>query len=150
MADLAKLKAEVNEDPLDLGYVNMTDAEVANSLNARDIVKYVDVGVGELAGVIELGNIYEKLEQANTPEAAKVLRITGNGSPITVLEYSDPGTREALNAMIDKLVADGVISDSDRNAMMSLGMGFITRAEQLGLLGRSPEIGPAHVEKARS
>lgn len=35
MSDLIKLKSEIDSDPLGIGYAGMTDAQVADSLNAK-------------------------------------------------------------------------------------------------------------------
>ena len=150
MADIEGLAKEMNEDPLNRGYSSMSDQQVADDLNTSRRTKYRDVPVAELVGVVELRGIYEKLESASTTEAAKLLRLSGNKSPITSLAYSDSSQRTQIDGLLDQLAADGIISSEDQEALKDLGTYKVSRAEELGLLGASPSIGPAHVNQARN
>jgi len=150
MANIKALADELRNDPLSRGYSSMTDQEAADDLNTAYRTQYRDVPVGELVGVVELRGIYEKLEAASSSEAAKLLRLASNQSPITSLGYGDPTQRQQIDNLLDKLVDDGVIDSADRDELQALGTAPATRARELHLLGLSREISAAHVSKARS
>jgi len=150
MADIEAIAQEITDDPLGRDYASMTDQQVADDLNAEQRTVYVDVSVSTLAGTVEMEGIYEKLQGASTDEAAKLLRIASNQSPITALVYGNPTRRTQIDGMLDQLVSDDVITSDDAGKLRQLGNKQISRSQELGLLGSSPEIGPAHVEKARN
>ena len=147
---LVRLALELTDDPLQRGYAGMSDQAVADSLNAADRVRYRDVPVGELAGLVELHGMYEKLAAAvDNLTAARLLRLVRAETAISVIEWSKPPIRASVDGMLTTLVPT-VLTEQDAAAIRALGQMTITRAEELQLLGRSRAVGPAHVSQARS
>jgi hypothetical protein len=125
MADIDRLADELANDPLVRGYSTMTDQEVADSLNAPNRQYYVRVPSHDLLEWSGSNNRLDAVEQAHASGSTHI-------------------------AMVDALVDAGVWGQSDKDAIIALGERYQTRAQELGLLGRSPEVGPAHVAQARS
>lgn len=150
MADLTKLYNEITNDPLSRGYSTMTNQEIADDLNSYYRTQYRDVSVGELAGVVELNSIYEKLDNSTTLESNKLMRMTSNKSPITSLAYSDPTQRQQIDNLLNKIVTDNIITNEDKDKLQELGTYQTTRAKELNLLGRSNLISEGHIIKVRN
>ena len=148
---LVRLALELTDDPLQRGYAGMTDHQVADSLNAADRVRYRDVPLGELAGLVELRNIYEKLVAAPADlTAAKLLRLVSGETAISVIEYSLPQVRATLDAQLSALAVASIITGDDLAAIAALGQETVSRAEELGILGQAPKVGAVTVQRARS
>ena len=149
--DLVSLALELTDDPLARGYAGMTDQAAADSLNAADRVRYRDVPVGELAGVVELRDIYEKLAAAaGDATAAKLLRLVRGETAISIVEYSQPGVRLLLDAQLNHLVTASILTGDDQTAIAALGRLLISRARELDLLGEASSVGAVTVQRART
>lgn len=140
MADISKIADHLTLDPDTRGYAEMTDAEAATSLNlertengpfpAKDITKLLAVR-GKVPASLIIGPALQGFDDVDLADANHLAAIT-NG--------------------MDHLISEGVADADDKAAVLALDTGRVkfTDAGRYGLLGRSKEIGPAHVEKARA
>ena len=134
--DYEVLVAELTDDPLERGYAGMTNQAAAESLNAvdrtvadptrktfRDLLREI--------GMADAGVIHGKLKAAAESNDGVALAIAAAGDYGTDggLDFSDPATV----AGIDTLVAGGVLTSEEGDALKALGRRPVSRAEELGL-----------------
>jgi len=138
MVDIVRLTEELTQDPLGRGYSAMTDQQIADDLNNPRI----DVIRGKLSGST-LFNAIDPAEFAALSDQTKqfVRDVFSLGDAVDV----GPGTN-ARTVMLD---AFGAATTTRANLVAAVTV-TLSRAEQLNLLGRSKEVGPAHVAKARA
>lgn len=138
MADIDALAAELANDPLGRGYSGMTDQQVADDLNTayREIIRSNLSGstIFNAIDPTEFGGLSDQQKQF-------VRDVFSLGDAVNV--------GEGTNARTVLLNAFGPGTTTRDNLVAAVTVN-ITRAEELNLLGRSPEIGPAHVAEARS
>lgn len=138
MADIPALKQELTENPLGRAAYSGTDQEAADDLNTA----YREVIRSNLSGSTIFNAIVPSEFSALTADQQRFVRdVFSLGDAVDV----GPGT----NARTVLLDAFGVGTTTRDNLVAAVTVN-ITRAEELNLLGRSPEIGPAHVAEARS
>lgn len=138
MADIQALSIEITDDPLGRGYSTMTDQQVADDLNTayREIIR------SNLSGSTIFNAIVPSEFSALTADQQRFVRdVFSLGDAVDV----GPNT----NARTVLLNAFGAGTTTRDNLVAAVTFN-VTRAEELDLLGRSPEIGPAHVAEARS
>lgn len=144
--DLAKLSAELADDPLGRGYAGMSDAEAAASLNATDREKPRRVPVGELLTVLRDRGKWLAIKVSDLEPAAAARDLFEGAQIVPDVNLANP----AMQAGLDGLQDADLIDAGTRADIEALGETRRSRAEELGLLGRSPEVGPAHVARARA
>lgn len=145
------LIAELRDDPLGVGYANMTDAQVAEVMNdptraeTEDHTFYTMRALIErfVANGIDPASVINRLDAvaAQNPivaEGLRALRAYGDGGG---LDFASPATV----AMIQQLQQAGVLSEAEANAVLSLGKRKCSRSESLGL----GYIDPDHITCAR-
>ena len=147
MADIEKLRAEIVNDPLGRGYSSMTDAEVADSLNARDRQQPVPIPSVEVKRYLFTRQLWLPIKRG-TDNAAETVRDGLEMFESFRVDESDVAA--TMDGMLDALISAGYITSSDKSAIQEMGVKMLTRAEEKDLLGRSPEIGFTHVEQARA
>jgi hypothetical protein len=147
------LQDELTNDPLGRGYDSMTPAEVASDLQSehRTLIEPLNSRV-LLRKTAELGIITPLEEEAETGNAgvqdiakAAVRMIK---RPDVDLDLADPEEE----ALVDQLVENSVIAQSDKDALVSEAERSASRAEELGREGKrlpSPIIAQ-HIETIRS
>ena len=152
MADIEALATELANDPLGRGYASMTDQEAANDLNTAYRTYTVEVSSRALLVWAGDNGRLKKIDAArnNDQVPAGVQNVCEVAMRLIERDEAsyDPSDSRHTD-MLDALVNAGVIAQSDADALDALGERTRTRAEELNLLGRSPEIGPAHVAEAR-
>ena len=135
MADIALLKSEIENDPLGRNYSAMSDEQVALSLNSKDRSKTVHISSAELlawsAGDGRLASIKSAIDGGvdNTAKSlaeAAYMMISRDG---TYLDLSLPDRA----AMLDGLVAYGILSADDKADLVSKSTVSCSRAEELSL-----------------
>ena len=136
MADLKALSNEITDDPLGRGYSAMTDQQIADDLNTA----YRTRALSSLSGD-EIFQQTDPTEFTNltTDKQTQWLSFCGRASV-------DPFA--TANVEFVKWIF-GASSTTVANLSESRAES-VTRAEELALLGRSDEIGPAHVAEARA
>jgi len=145
----AILTEELSTDPLERGYAEMTDVEVATSLNTADVTVRQLVPLWRVKKTaIEEGcwlPIQAAAASHETPavQGAAMIAIDYiNDQRFENLDMDLPSTQQMLGA----LVAGGVISAEQSATLDALADSTTSRASQLGI-GR---VGAGHVESARS
>ena len=141
--DRASLKAEVTSDPLGRGYVGMTDQQVADSLNTKNraVVRPVAPSTQRMWMA---GAIHQKI--ATGVESGPNDTIKGLcRSALLMATTDDDYIRDDHKALLDALVAAGIITQTEADALDDKADKTITRAAELGL----PLVGVEHVKKAR-
>lgn len=138
MAYIQRLKQEIDADPLGRDYASMTDQQVADSLNAMD---------REITRSVLSGST---IFNAIVPSEFAALLATTQTFVRDVFSLGDavdvgPGTN-ARTVLLDAFGA----GTATRDNLVAAVKVMISRAQELNLLGRSVEIGPAHVAQARS
>jgi len=135
MADIALLKSEIDSDPLGRNYSAMSDEQVAQSLNNEDRSKTVPISSAELlawsAGNGRLAAIKAAIDggvdkTAKSLAEAAYMMISRDGSSLD-LSLAD------RVAMLDGLVAYGILSADDKSDLVSKSTVSCSRAEELSL-----------------
>jgi len=135
MADIALLKLEIENDPLGRNYSAMSDKQVAESLNNGDRTKTVPVSSAELlawaASDGRLASIKAAIDGGvdNTAKSlaeAAYMLVSRDG---TSLDLALPDRV----AMLDGLVAYGILSADDKSDLVSKTTVSCSRAEELSL-----------------
>lgn len=145
----AVLIDELRNDPLGVGYANMTDDEVAASLNeprysvptTRFITWRAIAAVLDDAEYAAVKAALNQLAQVS-PKVADMIpflsQATGDDGTGGGIDFGNAGVR----AMIQALPG---IGEATKQKLLALGERPASRAEILGL----PEVYPGHVESAR-
>lgn len=136
--DIQALAAEIANDPLSRGYSGMTDQQVADDLNTA----YREVIRSTLTGSTIFNAIEPSEFEALGDQSKQFVRdVFSLGDAVDV--------GEGTNARAVLLGAFGAGTTTRENLVAAV-TDTRTRAEELNLLGRSREIGPAHVAQARN
>ena len=145
----AVLTDELRNDPLGIGYANMTDEAVAASLNepryrvptTRFITWRAIAAVLDDDEYAAVKTSLNQLAQAS-PKVADMIpflsQATGDDGTGGGIDFGNAGVR----AMIQALPG---VSEAAKGKLLALGERPASRAEILGL----PEVYPGHVESAR-
>jgi len=135
MANIAILKSEIDSDPLGRGYSGMDDTAVAVDVNTAYRTKKEPISSAELlawsASDARLQNIKNAAENGATDDLKSLAQAA-------YLIVTRDGTTLDLNladrvAMLDSLVAAGVLTAADRTSLDALATVSISRAEELAL-----------------
>ena len=153
MTNYEALKTEIATDPLNRGYAGMTDDALAASLSGVDRDgPTIDVPItaveefllvnGLLAGV-------EALAEARpvTAVSAAARSLTGliHSTRLAEITMTIPETASQVRTMLAALVAAGVLTQDQGDALMALASPKISRAQEIGFgpVAMAPDI--AHV-----
>jgi hypothetical protein len=135
MANIAIIKSEIDSDPLGRGYSGMDDTAVAVDLNTAYRTKKEPISSAELlawsASDARLQNIKNAAENGATDDLKSLAQAA-------YLIVTRDGTTLDLNladrvAMLDSLVAAGVLTAADRTSLDALATVSISRAEELAI-----------------
>ena len=118
MVDFKKLKAEVTADPLAKGYSTMTDAEVAASLNARDIPS-------DRATVPSM-EVLAAIKPTHYPTDARLQSYLQVLLANDAIPLGDKNVRDALKAIFSG-------KTTTLTALAALQKRNVSRAEELGI-----------------
>lgn len=142
---LAALAAELADDPLGVGYQDLSDAEAADALNAPSRPGRKPVPAGDVRRYVLLHGLWPGLQAlAADPAATPVQR----GTAVTILQtlapnsfdtihMDDDAVHVAVGQMLQTMVDAGVMTAGHRAAMLALGDATVSRAGELGA-------GPVH------
>lgn len=123
-----KLCNEINNDPFGKGYANMSDQEVADSLN-EPFVENVLVPADKVIEWATKYRLLKRLEDAGMKDSVQYkeaeLVFTGN---LQMVDVTNPGAQ----AMINDLIKAGVLSQEEAGELLAMGQRETTRAKQLG------------------
>ena len=135
MANIAILKSEIDSDQLGRGYSGMDDTAVAVDVNTAYRTKKEPISSAELlawsASDARLQNIKNAAENGATDDLKSLAQAA-------YLIVTRDGTTLDLNladrvAMLDSLVAAGVLTAADRTSLDALATVSISRAEELSI-----------------
>jgi hypothetical protein len=152
---MSKLRDELINDPLERGYANMTDAECAESLNTVNRTQYTAIGSDELlawsgggaSDATSTKSRYERIEDAAANHAS--LEVKGAcKAAVTLIDRDNTDLNLGLTdraAMVDGLVAGGVLTSDEKDELVAMGTRLVSRAQELGIR----KVLKGHVKKAR-
>jgi hypothetical protein len=132
---LERLSTEINTDPTNKGYGNMTNEQILSALNAKNIPIYKIISSAELLAWAGGNTRLVKLENAAANHSNSGVK---NVAKIAVKMIERDGTQFDFNKpdrviMLNTLISGGVLDNSDKIALSGLGTDYISRASQLGL-----------------
>ena len=135
MANIALLKSEIDSDPLGRGYSGMDDTAVAVDLNTAYRTKKEPISSAELLAWSASDARLQKIKNAAENGATDDLKSLAQAAYLIVTR---DGTTLDLNladrlAMLDSLVAAGVLTADDRTSLDALATVSISRAEELAI-----------------
>lgn len=143
------LKAEIDIDPLNRGYVSMDNYQIRDSLNVKDRVSYRIITSNELLKWSGVGGRYIKVQRASNDESlsdevrsasfAAIIMINRDN---TIFDYNDTTTQ----SIVDILVNSDIISQSDKDDLVSSLLSPISRANEIGI----PEVRKRDIERAKN
>lgn len=137
--DLAILKSELDNDPLNLGYASMLargTGELPAVLNApnRDIVldKWLtDRGMASeivpLHGVAECDALFTKFDEMSQASVTVKRMVNRLYTDVQGLNFGDAG----LRAMFNGWLSMSIITQSQADMLLALGVGKGSRAQEL-------------------
>ena len=135
MANIAILKSEIDGDPLGRGYSGMDDAAVAVDINTDYRTKKEPISSAELLAWSASDSRLQNIKNAAENGATDDLKSLAQAAYLIVTR---DGTTLDLNladrvAMLDSLVAAGVLTADDRTSLDALATVSISRAEELAI-----------------
>lgn len=150
--NLKKLSDEIKNDPLNRGYSTMTNQQIADDLNTE--YRELNVLVSSRKLLIWAGDNsrLKKIDEARVDSGVSNSIQNICEVAMRLIEREDvsydPSDSYHTN-LLNSLVSSGVINQSDADSLNNMGIKYESRAKELGLLGASNEVGPAHVSKVR-
>ena len=145
--DIDKLKSELTVDPESMGYAALSDADASAAINLADRDYTIPLNSRtSLSWAMKTGRLAD-IETATTTGTPAIQAISLGvkhllGRSDTEIDMSDPDHV----AMIDGLVAGGVLDAANKADLMAMATSQRSRAAEIGL-GR---VRAGHVQKARS
>lgn len=137
-AQIAILADELSNDPIARGYSGMTDQEAADDLNTvyRD-----DPSPPQTINGAQIWNAIDATEYDALSADDKAL-----------VDFFFPGGDLPIQSGLIKTKLFGIFGGgtTTRANLIALAQPQITRAQELGILNGSEEVGPAHVALARA
>ena len=145
--DIAKLKSELTVDPESMGYAGLSDADAAGAINLanRDYTVPLDSRTA-LEWAMRTGRLAD-IETATTAGTPAIQAIAIGVQHLlsradTEIDMDNPDHV----AMVDGLVAGGVIDAGNKAELVTMSTSQRSRADELSL----GQVRVGHVEKARS
>jgi|SRR5579859_1118143 len=140
MPSLTALQNELLADPLKRGYSVMTDDQVAASLDTVDITQSVDISLAAVEGYLlfdgTLIHLQDYLAANTTPSAtrtaAAALLAVINSPRQVILQTSRPDVYAAVQAQMQILVADNLLTAQQSNDLLAMMSVTVSRAQQIG------------------
>lgn len=140
--DTKALHTEISTDPLSLGYLpgsvdNAYTLLTTKNRSVTDRIPSLDLHTWSAGfAAPSADSRIERITEASVSGPAKIKGIAQIA--LRILRREDAGVDIANPqhiAMIDGLVAGGVLTTADKTALVTLGTKSVTRAEELGLSG---------------
>lgn len=151
--DIAALRSELQNDPMNFGYSGMADSEVADSMNEPSRQGRKSVAATDVRLYVLLHGLWAEFEDVakNNPEklyrrtAISILQTLAPNSFDTI-RMGNPQVYAAVGSMLQTMVDCGSMTQQNRQEMLSMGDVLISRADEIGL-GTVHHI---HVAEARN
>lgn len=140
MSDIDILRAELEADPLGVGYPNMADSEAADALNAPTRPGKKEVQANEVRMYVLLHGLWPAIENVASTStnplhkgtAVTILQTLGAGSFDTI-RMNNAAIAEGVSSMLQTMVEAGAMTAEHRVAMIAMGDAQVSRAQELGL-----------------
>jgi len=136
MDEYQVLSNELATDPLGRGYTTMTHAQIVDSLNG--LTRPDRVPIRDLLGYAVRASIYSRLEDdaSNVTSSSrgvsrKVMALLKHSAEFPYLNLADPDVIASLNA----LETNGVITPTEKAAVLAMANNRRSRAQELGIGG---------------
>lgn len=139
MANLWAIKREIENDPLNIGYNTMTNEQIASSLMTSQS-RSAPFPTKEIGKLLTLrGNV------------AAALHIMPALNGFADIDYTDQNHVTAISNGMDYLISQNMANTQIKTEVLALDQNRITvsRAVELGLLGRGSEITSNHIQQAK-
>ena len=143
------LADELANDPLSRGYASMDSYVLRDSLNNKDRSSYQTLTSNELLKWSGINGRYIKIKTAaeNTSltdeiRSAAYAAVVMVDRDNTVFDYNDSNSQDIMNI----LVTNNVISESDKTDLIKSATVLISRAEELTL----PKLRKKDIERAQN
>ena len=129
---MSKLRDELLNDPLTIGYAAMTDQAAADSLNAKKTV-YIDVPIGTLESYLFKEGLYSAIvakskEAASNEQAVCLSLIQAVDSNMTQIDVN----HSVFQSGLDILVSAAMLTQAQADAVTALSNKQTTRAQEIG------------------
>jgi len=140
------IKQELTADPIGVGYASMTDQQAADALGARNRARKRPLPTHDIKKYMVLNDLWLQIKQSTTAEAQVALDALATFEFFDVTDAATGALVEArLVAILDGLIAKGLITTQNKADILALTNEPISRAEELGV---SP-VSQVDVAKAR-
>jgi len=143
------LSNEINNDPLGLGYASMDAYQIRDSINGKTRSAYKVLTSNDLLKWSGINGRYIKIKTAadNTGlsdeiRSAAFAAVVMVERDNTLFDYNDGDSQSIFNI----LVSNDIISEEDKNDLLTTLIENISRAQELGL----PQLRKKHVERAQN
>ncbi|MDC0910995.1 hypothetical protein OAQ45_00285 [Candidatus Marinimicrobia bacterium] len=143
------LSNEINNDPLGLGYASMDAYQIRDSINGKTRSAYKVLTSNDLLKWSGINGRYIKIKTAadNTGlsdeiRSAAFAAVVMVERDNTLFDYNDGDSQSIFNI----LVSNDIISEEDKNDLLTTLTENISRAQELGL----PQLRKKHVERAQN
>lgn len=137
--DIQSLRDELTADPENIGYVNMTDAEVAEALNAPSIDAKGTVPASTVRSFVLLNGLWPRFSKAaqthgdaTVQGTAETILQTLAPNSFDEIRMGDQAVYNAVESMLSVMVSAELMTEEQKGQMMSLGDMKISRAQSLG------------------
>jgi hypothetical protein len=143
------LSNEINNDPLGLGYASMDAYQIRDSINGKTRSAYKVLTSNDLLKWSGINGRYIKIKTAadNTGlsdeiRSAAFAAVVMVERDNTLFDYNDGDSQSIFNI----LVSNDIISEEDKNDLLTTLIENISRSQELGL----PQLRKKHVERAQN
>ena len=111
-------------------YSAMTDEECLTALTAQDIPSKVSITNHDIRKYLALQNKLIPMESSSSASAIAAVRYL---EVFETFAMDEPEVETALTAILDGLIADSLITATNKNNILAMGSKMISRAEELGI-----------------
>ena len=143
------LSNEINNDPLGVGYASMDAYQIRDSINAKTRSSYKELTSNELLKWSGVNGRYIKVKTAaDNTSLSDEIRSAAYAAVVmvdrdnTIFDYNDTNAQNIFNI----LVSNDIISEDDKNDLLSTLTENISRSQELGL----PLLRKKHVERIQN
>ena len=143
------LSNEINNDPLGVGYVSMDAYQIRDSINGKTRSSYKVLTSNDLlkwsgknGRYIKVKNAADNTSLSNEIRSAAFAAVVMVERDNTLFDYNDTNSQNIFNV----LVSNDIISQEDKNDLVSTLTENVSRAQELGL----PQLRKKHVERAQN
>ena len=126
---LELIKSEIDNDPEAVGYATMTDQEVADSLNGKDITKNILMPLSEVHDWASSKRLFKRFADAAKldTDLYKEVQFLLQGKQETANFNAT-----AASDLLDDLITEGLITAEEKSELVAKSEKQISRAEKIG------------------